>query len=403
MSEVIFHIGTGKTGTSSIQAFLYDNAGELAKVGVRYAQAGMYHPGKAQHLLSHKWGGWLSRHLPKGLDFDGFWRSLREEIEARPGRYIVSSERFTGLSVSRFGPQCIRYIRDALPGVEIKVIAYLRRQDDFLESVYKQGVKAGHIHVTPTDYLAEIPPYFAYDAVLAPWAEMFGEDAVSARVYDRKRFLNGDLLQDFFDACRIPWADGLVLPEAEANPSISDLSARLIIDLDLKTATGGPMLKRQVRAAFDSHPVKTGLFLAQTKHELMERCAPGNRAVAARFIRTPAALEAFAPRPPRAQDLVSFDDQEIAWSYLQTFARLLLKVYGTRLLARAEGEAGAQQALAVILAQVPDDQRPAVDAIFAGLDTDAERPPMRYDGVLRGVRSFMAAAERVLAAPQGTG
>ena len=41
MKQLYIHIGTGKTGTSAIQEFLYNNRKELLSDGVRYVDAGI--------------------------------------------------------------------------------------------------------------------------------------------------------------------------------------------------------------------------------------------------------------------------------------------------------------------------------------------------------------------------
>ena len=43
--DVVLHIGSGKTGTSSIQAFLHQNHAQLASLGTLYPQS----PGRPRH------------------------------------------------------------------------------------------------------------------------------------------------------------------------------------------------------------------------------------------------------------------------------------------------------------------------------------------------------------------
>lgn len=167
---LVLHIGTHKTGTSAIQAILTRHADKLLSRGIRYIEAGR--EGRiAHHPLAWAFRGRYSTQM-------SVWEGARAEIEASTAPVnLISSEGFWYEE-----PQAVK---DALghPG-EVRIVAYLRRQDAFMQSLYKQAVSGGR----KTDFhtwLREMSHRGDYLSVLAKWAEVFGDDAITVRPYER--------------------------------------------------------------------------------------------------------------------------------------------------------------------------------------------------------------------------
>jgi len=100
-----------------------------------------------------------------------------------------------------------------------KIVCYLRRQDLWLESGYKQAVKSPFNRSTEKFKIK----YFDYYSKLSNWKQAFPEAEIIVRIYDRKLFPEGNVILDFLQAL------GIDMPEAreykiEANPSLSHLS-----------------------------------------------------------------------------------------------------------------------------------------------------------------------------------
>ncbi|WP_156029483.1 hypothetical protein [Archaeoglobus fulgidus] len=107
----------------------------------------------------------------------------------------------------------------------VYILIYLRRQDLWMESAYKQTVKSlkrrNHIHF----YIAcqNNIKFLDYYLLINCWKQAFPEAEIIVRIYDRKLFPEGNVILDFLQAL------GIDMPEAreykiEANPSLSHLS-----------------------------------------------------------------------------------------------------------------------------------------------------------------------------------
>jgi hypothetical protein len=167
---LILHIGTHKTGTSALQTFLSRNAEILDAVGARYVQCARG-AGKAHHELA-----WAVRGK-HGADMS-VWRDLCEELSANASlTNIVSSEGFWFTDPADVKEQ----LKDI---ADIRIVMYLRRQDKYLQSLYKQSVTGGR-KTEFSAWLKSSGERGNYLAVVERWAEQFGPDAIEIRPYER--------------------------------------------------------------------------------------------------------------------------------------------------------------------------------------------------------------------------
>lgn len=217
------HIGTFKTGSTSIQAFLDRNAAVLARQGVYFPKAPgrPNHHGLAIYALSHRettglirYHGLLDREKREAKRAE-IAAALRAELEALPATIttvVFSNEHLSGLHrVSE-----VEELRDLLaPYFEkIDIIVYLRRQDQRIISDYTQKVRDGHAERLD---LQDYKPSEGLDllAFLDKWAGVFGADALKPRVFSREAFTNGDLIEDFMEAAGIEPDQGFLKPQIE--------------------------------------------------------------------------------------------------------------------------------------------------------------------------------------------
>lgn len=192
VKTLYIHIGTGKTGTTAIQNFLYENREVLKNsYGIQYCETGL-----------------VSRNH-RGLDINATKRRLadyrkiklrlyqlnHEIISSNCHDFIISDEDFPGLSVKE-----IRFYRKILfSDFNIKIIVYLRRQDKFLESWFNQIVKAGNygadINILYSQLLKNKILDYCY--LLDKWQSVFGRDNIFARVFERELLQDGNSVKDF--------------------------------------------------------------------------------------------------------------------------------------------------------------------------------------------------------------
>jgi hypothetical protein len=207
----------GKTGTSSIQGLMSRNRSHLRETGtLLYPRT----PGRARHARlslsvrpTEKLGrlpAWRRLGEPDPEQFrEGFQhRLLREIEEAALSRVLFSDEGLYGLpdqSLSDLAGLVARI------GEHVRVVVYLRRQDDHLVSHYQQVVKVRETRrlverIQQTDYSRT----HDYHARLRSWSRLLDPELLVVRRFEPEMFVEGSLYQDFFEAAAIPVrADGL--------------------------------------------------------------------------------------------------------------------------------------------------------------------------------------------------
>ncbi|MHA7857258.1 MAG: hypothetical protein ACX94D_04160 [Henriciella sp.] len=215
--KCILHIGTEKTGTTAIQQYLRHNRDALAKHGI-------YHPLAADTEHSSQWEFVaIVHHAPWGQDTGrelgitdktsqaAFKDSLRDRLDAEfeslesTDTLIISSEHFQ----SRLYLE--REITDLKAFLErwvetFEVLVYFRRQDELALSLLSTRLKSS-AQVTLDNILRTLnntPKYYAYDEIYTRWADVFGSDAMHARVYDPEQWPNDSLVSDFCVAAGLP-------------------------------------------------------------------------------------------------------------------------------------------------------------------------------------------------------
>jgi hypothetical protein len=281
---LIIHIGTHKTGTSALQTFLTNNAAPLVTQGVRYIEAGR------EGRIAHHPLAWIASGRAD-IDPENWAAANRELARSGAPIDILSSEAFWFAD-----PAQVR--RNLAYDGEIQVVAYLRRQDAYLPSLYKQAVTAGR-KVKFETWLDQMGHRGDYYAVLSQWADAFGADAIRVKPYER----NGetvDLVHDFIDGLGIDSAAALAhYKPHRRNPSprrelLHFIRAfnRLNFDIDQQKLFYALIKidKNYVRSA--------DLLTKERAQELLDRFAESNRNVAARFWHDDT-VPLFPDTPPR--------------------------------------------------------------------------------------------------------
>lgn len=204
---IVLHIGAPKTGTTALQQFLSTNEAALRARGISYMRAGRAH-------IAHN-------PLPTAIAqnrAEGMLRAIMDEHDAAPDLlHVISSEiMFRIVVVQRLRPVLPAGMRGA-----VRVLCYLRRQDHYLEAIYKQRVKNG---LTPPDRAAFLEaqlPKLSFGRLIDGYADLFGPEAIRLRPFDRARLAGGDIVRDFAAEIGLTDLEGLEGVGAEANPSLS--------------------------------------------------------------------------------------------------------------------------------------------------------------------------------------
>ena len=193
--RLYLHIGLPKTGSTAIQRFFKVNRDALEERGVLYPLSGRpKKPGSSTDSPR-------LNHHPLALEIlsppedvrDSAWPELLAELRgAKEDVALVSSEVFDYLRAdSQFAA-----VRSHLQGLDVKVIVYVRRQDEYLASYYCQWVyRRGESH--RFEEFRRLPVVEAnYQKLLSRWEEAFGREALIVRPYERSALVNGDVIDD---------------------------------------------------------------------------------------------------------------------------------------------------------------------------------------------------------------
>ncbi|HDY92152.1 MAG TPA: hypothetical protein ENH67_05735 [Pseudoalteromonas sp.] len=268
MSKVILHIGTEKTGTTSIQHLMSHNRQALLAKGVLYPNLGARKDAhfdlvNSVHPLDN--GG---RHMeflgPVTQPSCFLWDKLEECINEHPNKTIVlSAEHFS----SRLREKALKYINDFFNKLDIKpeIIIYLRPQADYIESSYSTEIKAG----SPKVFKKVMEQYqsqaFRYDykQLIDLWADFFSKDSIKIIPYE-KSSIGDDIRLNFLSNIGVKDISGLNLSKAKLNEKWSNpmLEFARLANARMKDITGQERLNF---FAFAQELIDTKLAIKHTQ------------------------------------------------------------------------------------------------------------------------------------------
>jgi|ERR1051326_7808286 hypothetical protein len=207
--RVILHIGTEKTGTSTIQRFLQINSLLLAEMGVLIPNSPYGSMPSHRKLPAYARNPALPlddvqlQVIPSEKDRLTFYKTFEEEFfnECCQSGYhtvILSSEHCSSRLKTQEDISRLKALLDRIGKTQILI--YLRRQDQLLLSSYATAVRLGDTRPLTLPCSDEEKERFRYRKLIIRWAAEFGRDNMIVRVFSPPRFKNGDLVHDFFDA-----------------------------------------------------------------------------------------------------------------------------------------------------------------------------------------------------------
>jgi hypothetical protein len=212
----LLHIGAPKTGSTALQKFLAGSREALANLGWVYPDVSLR--GFGHHDIAFLLGGgypeWA---LPQERPLEDLVVELEEAVAGK-SKVIISSENFYLLPSPRGTARMLRQAGFG-PG-EVKVVVYLRRQDEAHMSWYNQVVKAQGYAGTAAACVAETHDLWDYGTRLDAWAEVFGEDCMVVRPYQEGDLREGDVCRDFLHLAGLP-EKAFEFPDGAVNTRIN--------------------------------------------------------------------------------------------------------------------------------------------------------------------------------------
>ncbi len=235
MDKVIYlHIGTSKTGTTSIQNCLYNNRKLLAKKGYCFRRMPIIYE-RANKNRNGLFLGGLRRLPLVGRVSDEFRDKILnmglKQVKTWLKHYtavILTDESLWNqfhhnnfINLKKF--KAFADKNDA----QLKLVVYFRPQEDWLESRYKQllikPVKSEKNLPEWKEYVKhpELWPKLDYYEGLFHMSEIVGKDNIIVRVYDRKEFIEGKAEYDFLQAIGLEPTEEYKFAAEEKNTSLS--------------------------------------------------------------------------------------------------------------------------------------------------------------------------------------
>lgn len=269
--KAVIHIGTEKTGSTSIQSTLHDNRQILEQHGVYYLRS----PGIRNHRA-------LPAYCMADSRFDDYCRARKIKNKAQKERFkyqtkadliqeieqlgehvntvIMSSEHFHSRLKTKGE---INNLKELLSPYfsEIQVVVYLREQCEVAVSLYSTAVKTGT--VLSFDSFIESKCridnlYFDYHKLITRWGDVFGKENLVIRLFEREEFINCNLIDDFCSIITPSLIGCLVTGNVVVNESLNSKGQRL-----------GVLLNKhfpRVTSDGEENPFSRSLHLALIKH-----------------------------------------------------------------------------------------------------------------------------------------
>lgn len=233
--KCIVHIGTEKTGSTTLQSFLQLNASAL------HAQS-MFFPtiaGTPNHyalaMATSDFDEPNIARIREDLAINSpanqraFAARLGQEIldamaKAGCDTLLLSSENFHHGMRSPASVAKLRSFLNSLGFETIQIIVYLRRPADLINSWYSTAVRWGETSHEPPDVLQSGCDSLAvdcrYDATLKRWENEFGRDSMCVRIFERQTLVGGSVIDDFASVTGISLDASMAIP-GDTNVSLS--------------------------------------------------------------------------------------------------------------------------------------------------------------------------------------
>lgn len=269
--RAIVHVGLPKTGTTSIQSWLQQNAPALLERGVAYDR--IHYPGlkrrrahvelgicqaaeanvEMPHTVTRRVYG-LSNLAAQKEVADTYAKTFAKAVKKHPGAtWVFSSEDLGSLTRT---PELARALDTWLRRFfdDVHYVCYIRRQEDWLLSRYSQTLRQGMAHTL--DEFLEKRARHDFHAMASAWRDGIGADHFDLRLLEPDAMKDGDLIADFCDAIGVDPA-GLPAPERK-NEALSVPAAEFLRQANQRWPSGKKRFQRPRKLIEDLEPFLMG-------------------------------------------------------------------------------------------------------------------------------------------------
>lgn len=238
MKTLYIHIGTPKTGTTSIQNFCGLNREKLREQGVLYPIMNYHYERKSVNRNGYFLTGTIKENGTRNKEkekqvFDSELQYIVDCFKENDTILLSDESIWWATSTRRKGLWKDLKKHSEQHNYQIKVIVYLRRQDQFMMSRYNQKLKTDFVASTQNfdEYFADMNGRFKcvmdYRDRIDNIAKSISKENVIVKRFDRNYFYNGDLNQDFLNILGVKVDDSFQQLKETANTGISVQSGEI--------------------------------------------------------------------------------------------------------------------------------------------------------------------------------
>ena len=200
--RLVVHVGTHKTGTTSIQSYCMDNYDSLLKIGCLYPRSGRYSENGNLVLNHHP----LVRSIigESTLELSSQLDDLANEIKlANPQVIVISSEI---LSREYLSAEPFEAITELFPLAKREWVIFLRAQAEVLTSRYAEMIKTRKISWPHGMELINSAVYLDHRLRLEKLRYAVKDDPIRVLSFNTEKYR---LLEAFFQICKFTISDGV--------------------------------------------------------------------------------------------------------------------------------------------------------------------------------------------------
>ena len=201
------HIGTEKTGTTTLQEFFHLNRDRLRRQGYIYTKSAgeknnrglsvaAYAPDKRDDF-TRRFGIHTNAQLTSYQK--SVLANLSEELKGHSDKTVIfSSEHLQSRLWSTLEVENLRNVLIELGMSDITVIVYLRNPSETANSLYSTSVREGAWEPSPPPPDDEYYRHICnHKQTLQLFGSVFGKEAIAPRIFSRQEMKNGSVIEDF--------------------------------------------------------------------------------------------------------------------------------------------------------------------------------------------------------------
>lgn len=195
--KLFIHIGTHKTGTTSIQKAFKQNPDSLKNEGVCFLDEPVNKITRNKLVHSKS----LNKDLVDNVR-DEFSAKIKKAVDKGCHVLVSSCEELSGNVIE--GYKNTRLVAEALFAsltdlpLQTKIVVYLRRQDSFIESLYCQMIHIGETYDFKTFIKNFNQTHFNWYNLVKDYSHVFGKENIIVRIYNKDISIDSNyLIRDF--------------------------------------------------------------------------------------------------------------------------------------------------------------------------------------------------------------